>query len=355
MGELNVKNRTLAIMDNLQFLRSLNNECIDLIAIDPPFAANETFIKKPKPDLTKAEIREEKKLARKHKVQHNEGIGETRVDDYWHWDDIEHPGWKAMIEDTYPEIHSVIEAVEAVASESEAAYICFMAIRLLECRRVLKNTGTIYVHCDWHANAYLRMLMDAIFGIGHKGKTVIPGFRNEIIWGYPASPSPVKTDFPRKHDTILRYSKSTTWTFNADAVRVPYADSSMERIQYPANASTVMRGTEIQLQEGGKIPPPHCLDRHTTGISVQERVHSLLYSKTACALQENDCGVFQPRRCCSRHLRRMRDNRSCCRELSRRGKKTVGRLRYGIPLMDNAQKTVSDSWYQIRGNHRGNQ
>ena len=66
MSRLNVKNRTLAIMDNLPFLRSLNNECIDLIAIDPPFAANETFTGKPKPPITDAEIDEEENLASRH-------------------------------------------------------------------------------------------------------------------------------------------------------------------------------------------------------------------------------------------------------------------------------------------------
>ena len=72
MSELNVANRTLAIMDNLPFLRSLNNECIDLIAIDPPFVANETFINRPKPAISQAEFDEEVALARRHGVQHNE-------------------------------------------------------------------------------------------------------------------------------------------------------------------------------------------------------------------------------------------------------------------------------------------
>ena len=83
MSELNVANRTLAVMDNLPFLRSLNNECIDLIAIDPPFAANETFTKTPKPPITKDELSEERAIAKKHGVPHNEGIGETRVRDVW--------------------------------------------------------------------------------------------------------------------------------------------------------------------------------------------------------------------------------------------------------------------------------
>ncbi len=204
MGTLNVANRTLAVMDNLPFLRSINNECIDLIAIDPPFATNETFTKPPKPPLTPAELDEERDLAAAHGVAHSEGIGETRVKDVWSWDADVHPGWKACIADDYPAVHAVIEAVEACAHENEAAYIAYMAIRLLECRRVLKPTGSIYVHCDDRANSYLRMLLDVIFGNQN--------FRNGIVWSYRTG-GISKRWFPRKHDTILFYSKSDKYTF----------------------------------------------------------------------------------------------------------------------------------------------
>ena len=133
MTELNVKNRTLAIMDNLPFLRSLNNECIDLIAIDPPFAANETFTGNPRPPISNDEYAEELALARSHGTEHNEGQGDTRVRDIWSWDEDIHPAWKMMIEDDYPPVHAVIQAVEACATENEAAYIAFMAVRLIEC------------------------------------------------------------------------------------------------------------------------------------------------------------------------------------------------------------------------------
>jgi len=98
MGNLNVANRTLAIMDNLAFLRRLNNECIDLIAIDPPFAANETFTGRPRPPISDAEFAEEVALAQAHGVEHNEGRGETRVRDIWSWDEDVHPAWKMLIE-----------------------------------------------------------------------------------------------------------------------------------------------------------------------------------------------------------------------------------------------------------------
>ena len=205
MGKLNVANRTLAIMDNYPFLRSMNNECVDLIAIDPPFAANETFTSKPKPPISQEEFDEEIELAEVHGSAHNEGIGETRVQDYWSWNNDIHPAWKMRIEDDYPKVHAVIEAVEACATENEAAYICFMAVRLIECRRVLKPTGSIYVHCDDRANSYLRMLLDAIFGADNR--------RNEIVWNRSGGRSDSKK-WGRVSDHLLFYTKSAAYTWN---------------------------------------------------------------------------------------------------------------------------------------------
>jgi DNA modification methylase len=104
-------------------------------------------------------------------------------------------------------------------------YIGWMQERIMECSRVLKDTGTIYVHCDYHANAYLRILLDEIFGESDRN------FRNEIIWCYRGAGYP-KTDFGRRHDTIFRYSKSENYTFNLDAVREEYAEATKERFKH---------------------------------------------------------------------------------------------------------------------------
>ena len=217
MSDLNVPNRTLAIMDNLPFLRSINNECIDLIAIDPPFAANETFTSRPRVPISPEELAEEVALAQAHGVPHNEGIGQTRVRDVWSWDTDVHPAWKAQIEEDYPGVFAVIQAVEGCATENEAAYICYMAVRLIECHRVLKDTGSIYVHCDSHANGYLRMLLDAIFGSGVNGGS---GFQNEIVWQRFNFHADAKR-FGRVTDRVLFYTKSRAYTFNR--VRAPFS------------------------------------------------------------------------------------------------------------------------------------
>ena len=204
MTKLNMPNRTLGIMDNLPFLRSINNDCVDLIAIDPPFAANETFVGKPKPPVTDAELEAEKALAREHGANHDEGR-DTHVRDIWSWDVDIHPDWLSRMEDDYPPVFAVIKAVEACASENEAAYIAFMAVRLIECRRVLKRTGGIYLHCDDHANGFLRLLMDAVFGAKN--------FRNEIVWRRSGGKSDARR-WGRTTDRILYYAKSDKFTWN---------------------------------------------------------------------------------------------------------------------------------------------
>lgn len=84
-------------------------------------------------------------------------------------------------------------------------YLAFMNERLLEMYRLLKPTGSLYLHCDWRANAYLRIALDRIFGRRN--------FRNAIAWCYSGGSSPSK-DFRRKHDTILRYAKTERATFH---------------------------------------------------------------------------------------------------------------------------------------------
>src|SRR5512142_3050218 len=99
------------------------------------------------------------------------------------------------------------------------AYLDFLYARLSLIHRLLAADGTLYLHLDWHANSYARLLLDEIFGADH--------LLNEIVWTYHG-PSPIRTDFHRKHDTILAYVKGSTYTFHADAVREPYNPSTVQ-------------------------------------------------------------------------------------------------------------------------------
>ena len=99
------------------------------------------------------------------------------------------------------------------------AYLTMMYERLWMMRELLSEHGTLYLHADWHASHYLRLLLDELFGSER--------LLNEIAWVYHG-PSPVRRAFNRKHDTILVYAKSAEYAFNADAVRVPYDASTVQ-------------------------------------------------------------------------------------------------------------------------------
>jgi DNA modification methylase len=99
------------------------------------------------------------------------------------------------------------------------AYLTMMYERLWLMRELLSERGTLYIHADWHASHYLRLLLDELFGAER--------LLNEIAWVYHG-PSPVRRAFNRKHDTLLVYTRSDDYTFNSDAVRVPYDTSTVQ-------------------------------------------------------------------------------------------------------------------------------
>jgi DNA modification methylase len=120
-------------------------------------------------------------------------------------------------------------------------YLDMLYPRLVLMHRLLSPTGTLYLHMDWHANAYARLLLDEIFGPER--------LLNEIIWIYHG-PSPIRTAFNRKHDTILVYTKSSEYTFNVDAVRQPYDPSTVKTF-----ASSRKAGFgKVPDLERGKVP-----------------------------------------------------------------------------------------------------
>jgi DNA modification methylase len=101
-------------------------------------------------------------------------------------------------------------------------YLAMLYPRLRVMYQLLSPTGTLYLHLDWHAAAYARILLDEIFGPDR--------LLNEIVWTYHG-PSPIRSAFKRKHDTILVYTKSDRYTFNADAVRIPYDPATHKTFQ----------------------------------------------------------------------------------------------------------------------------
>ena len=189
----NWKNQTVFIGDNIDIMRAMNTESVDQICTDPPFNKNKRF---------------------DHVFG---GKKERGFDDAWTMDDAR----KEEFEDLRqwkPALFQVCRLAGLMHSKGMQGYLVFMATRLIECHRLLKETGSMYLHCDHSANVYLRLLMDGIFGEKN--------FLNEIAWCY-STPANTRKWFPRKHDTIFSYAKKKGMnTFNLDAVRVPYARGS---------------------------------------------------------------------------------------------------------------------------------
>ena len=184
MSGPNWKNRTLFHGDNLGFLRAMNSESVDLIATDPPFNKGRDF----------------------HATPDSLAAG-AKFQDRWSWEKDVHEDWIDQIRDDHPKLMEVVESARLAHSDGMGAFLCFMAVRLLAMRRVLKSTGSIYLHCDPTASHYLKAVMDAVFGWRN--------FRNEIIWCYKSGGASPKRHFGKKHDIILWYSKTKDYVFNS--------------------------------------------------------------------------------------------------------------------------------------------
>ena len=183
MPDTNFQNRTLYHGDNLKFLREMNSGTVHLIATDPPFNKSRDF----------------------HATPDSLASG-ARFSDRWKWDDDVHPEWTDQIEDDWPAVHAVIEAAKVAYGMDMAAFLCWLGVRLMEMRRILRDDGSIYLHIDQTAHAYVKALMDGIFGKKN--------FLNEIIWCYKSGGASPQRYFSRKHDTILMYTRSDRYTFN---------------------------------------------------------------------------------------------------------------------------------------------
>jgi DNA modification methylase len=120
-------------------------------------------------------------------------------------------------------------------------YLDMLYSRLVLMHRLLAPHGTLYLHLDWHANAYARLLLDEIFGADR--------LLNEIVWVYHG-PSPIRSAFNRKHDTILVYNKGKEYTFNADEVREPYSPATVKTFKASSKAGF---GKKPDLKRG-KVP-----------------------------------------------------------------------------------------------------
>ena len=199
MAKPNWNNRTLFVADNIRILRGMNSESVDCIATDPPFNKKRIF---------------------------NAPLGsrqaEQRFDDRWRWDEVTDE-WQDLIATDHPAIKEIIEAAVVIEGgsidhhtgkidtgrvrNSIAAYLAYMAPRVVEMRRVLKPTGVLFMQCDTEANSYLRLLLDAVFGRRN--------FINEITRRRIEAKSYATRSLPANSDSILAYGKTPKHKWNS--------------------------------------------------------------------------------------------------------------------------------------------
>lgn len=199
--------------DNLEVLRAhVGDESVDLIYLDPPFNSNANYnvlFRSPAGISSQAQI--------------------EAFEDTWHWNDAAENAFHEVMQGQNADVANMLRAMRSFLKENDMmAYLTHMAVRLLELHRVLKPTGSIYLHCDPTASHYLKVVMDAVFGKVH--------YRSEIIWkrtnarGTPAN-------WPRLHDVILVYWKSDNAIFfaqkaKAEISKTPHTLITVEGVKY---------------------------------------------------------------------------------------------------------------------------
>ena len=223
---INISNRTIFCRDNLDVLQGINSESVDLIYLDPPFNKNKTFTA---PIGSSAEG--------------------ASFKDYFREEDIKDE-WVETIKEDHIELYNFLNGVKSISNNNHYlynyCYLCYMVIRLIEMRRILKDTGSIYFHCDPTVSHYVKIMMDTIFGEDN--------FRNEIVWCYHGPGSPKMRQFNRKSDNILWYSKGETWTFNADHVRVKYKDEKQSLRRAMSTDGEFSQEEVEEYRKRGKVP-----------------------------------------------------------------------------------------------------
>ena len=187
--------------DNKEILSTLLvqgfRDKIDLIYIDPPFASGADYVRK-----------------------------------------VELRGGKVELEGE----HSSIEKAQYADIWANDNYLQFMYERLILMRQLLSDKGSLYLHCDWHKNHHLRLLLDEVFGEDN--------FVNEIVWWYKDPSGGTPRSFRRKHDVLLFYAKTPDYIFNVDKVRVPYSEGTLKQ----AKAGVKSFGKVVKVNPLGKLP-----------------------------------------------------------------------------------------------------
>ncbi len=189
--------------DNLDILRAhIPDESVDLIYIDPPFNSNQAY---------NVIFSERDGSSSQAQIQ--------AFEDTWHWVETTEQAYYELVETAPPLLVETIKSFRGILGENNLmAYLVMMGLRLVELHRVLKPTGSFYLHCDPTASHYLKIILDQIFGVKN--------FRNEITWRRTAAHNDSAV-YGNVHDIILYYSISNSFTHNEQYL--PYSDGYIEK------------------------------------------------------------------------------------------------------------------------------
>jgi DNA modification methylase len=194
LSSLSMVGNLLYYGDNLVVLReSIKDESVDLIYLDPPFNSQATYnvlFKAPTGQQSHAQI--------------------EAFEDTWHWGEASEDAYDQVLKSGNSDAAEMLQAMRSFLKENDVmAYLAMMAVRLIELRRVLKPTGSLYLHCDPTASHYLKLVMDSVFGVKN--------YRNEIVWKRTGAHTDARqgsSHFGRIHDVLFFYTVSEDYIWN---------------------------------------------------------------------------------------------------------------------------------------------
>jgi site-specific DNA-methyltransferase (adenine-specific) len=186
--------------DNLDVLRDhIASESVDLVYLDPPFNSNANY-----------------NILFKSKTGDGSDAQIEAFEDTWHWNDKAEDAFDQVARSGNTKAFDLLNAMRGFLGENDMmAYLAMMAVRLIELHRVLKPTGSLYLHCDPTASHYLKLLLDGVFGPRL--------FQSEIVWKRTSAHSNSTKNFAGVHDIIFQYSKTSKATYNE--AFTPYSDT----------------------------------------------------------------------------------------------------------------------------------
>ena len=199
-----VQPNALLYGDNLEWLPQVATESVDLVYLDPPFNSNRAY-----------------NVIFARRASSSDTAQIQAFDDTWRWTQVTEQQFTDLVNGGVPDtVSDALRAMHTLLGENDGlAYLVNMAPRLVEMHRVLRPTGSLYLHCDPTMSHYLKVLLDAIFGVEN--------FRNEIIWKRTATKGDARRKFGSVHDLLLFYSKTMGVVFQAS--EVPHGDQYLSR------------------------------------------------------------------------------------------------------------------------------